>query len=219
MTTTDLIEQVLVGPLALPGILVLPHDARALVLFVHGSGRSRRSARNQHVARVMHRQGLGTLLFDLLRLDEQTETDSSNVFDIALLAQRVVSALEWAARRSDLAALPIGFFGAGTGAAAALVAAAERPGSVAAVVSSGGRPDLAASHLPSVDAPTLLVVGGADDAVLAANRTAFRLLRCTKRLEVVPGATHLFAEPGALDGVAAVAAEWFDRHAAVRRNA
>ena len=214
--TTDLIEQVLVGPLGLPGIVDMPHDARALVLFVHGSGSSRRSARNQHVARVFHRHGLGTLLFDLLRQDE--EPDRTNVFDIALLAQRVVDALEWVARRNDLAALPIGLFGASTGAAAALVAAAARPGRVAAVVSRGGRPDLAAGHLPDVAAPTLLIVGGADPAVLAANRAAFSLLRCPKRLEVVPAATHLFEEPGALDGVGEMAADWFADHAVASRH-
>ncbi len=209
------VEQVSVGPLALPGDLDLPHDAAALVLFAHGSGSSRQSARNRHVAEVLHRHHLGTLLFDLLSPDEAT--DRRNVFDIALLGARVGMALAWASNQSALSGLPLGLCGASTGAAAALVAAAARPGSVAAVVSRGGRPDLAADCLARVDSPTLLIVGSADQEVLALNRAALRLLTCTRRLEVVPGATHLFEEPGALDCVAEIAAAWFESHLASRR--
>ena len=209
------IEQVSVGPLALPGDLELPHDAAALVLFAHGSGSSRQSARNRLVAEVLHRHRLGTLLFDLLSADEAA--DRRNVFDVTLLGARVEMALWWASNQSELSGLPLGLFGASTGAAAALVAAAARPGSVAAVVSRGGRPDLAAHCLARVDAPTLLIVGSADQEVLALNRAALRLLTCTRRLEVVPGATHLFEEPGALDCVAEIAAAWFESHLASRR--
>ena len=216
MVMTDFIEQVRVGPMALPGVLDLPRGAHGLVLFVHGSGSGsgRRSMRNLHVAQVLHRHGLGTLLFDLLRDDEAP--DRRHVFDIALLASRVGSALRWVAQRSDLAAWPIGLFSASTGAAAAIVAAVQPPGRVVAMVSRGGRPDLAPGHLASLDAPTLLIVGGADPEVLAANRAALRLLRCSKRLEVIPGATHLFEEPAALDSVAALAADWFDQHLTTR---
>ncbi len=215
MVHASLVEQVSVGPLALPGDLELPHDAAALVLFAHGSGSSRQSARNRHVAEVLHRHRLGTLLFDLLSPDEAA--DRRNVFDIALLGARVGTALVWASNQSALSGLPLGLFGASTGAAAALVAAAARPGGVAAVVSRGGRPDLAADCLARVDAPTLLIVGGADQEVLALNRAALRLLTCTRRLEVVPGATHLFEEPGALDCVAVIAAAWFETHLSSRR--
>ncbi len=207
--------QVLVGSPRLPGDLELAHDAVALVLFAHGSGSSQRSARNRHVARVLHRHGLGTLLFDLLGAAEAATPRHG--FDIALLASRVECALEWVSRRDELARLSVGLFGASTGAAAALVAAAMRPGSVGAVVSRGGRPDLAADFLARVQAPTLLIVGGADREVLELNRAALRRLGGARRLELIPDATHLFEEPGALDSVAEMAAAWFDSHLALRR--
>jgi len=203
-------QPVCIGPRALPGDLELPAGSHALVLFAHGSGSSRLSRRNRWVAEVLQQHALSTLLFDLL--DEDEAADRRKVFDIDLLSQRVQQALDWSAGQTALAGMSIGLFGASTGAAAALCAAAARPGSVDAVVSRGGRPDLAAASLPQVHAPTLLIVGGADHEVLALNRRALRELRCTKRLEVVPGATHLFEEPGALDSVAQLAAAWFESH-------
>lgn len=210
-------EAVSIGQPALAGDLVLVPQMAGLVLFAHGSGSSRTSVRNQHVARVLQRHHLGTLLFDLLTDDEAA--DRRNVFDIALLGQRVAQALDWVAQDRAVPALPCGLFGASTGAAAALVAAAAHPARVAAVVSRGGRPDLAAPSLPGVQAPTLLIVGGADHEVLACNRAALRALRCEKRLEVVPGATHLFVEPGALDCVAELAAQWLETHLLHARRA
>jgi pimeloyl-ACP methyl ester carboxylesterase len=204
-----------IGPQALPGDLVVPSGATGLVLFAHGSGSSRLSERNRWVAGVLQRRRLATLLFDLLSDDEAA--DRRNVFDIPLLGERVVQALDWASARADLAGLPIGLFGASTGAAAALEAAAARPGQVAAVVSRGGRPDLAADSLAGVVAPTLLIVGGADHEVLELNRMALRRLECKKRLEIVPRATHLFEEAGALDSVADLAAAWFESHLAALR--
>jgi pimeloyl-ACP methyl ester carboxylesterase len=203
-------QQVQVGPKALPGDLDIPQQARSLVLFAHGSGSSRLSSRNRWVAELLQQHGLATLLFDLL--DDDEAADRRKVFDIGLLSRRVDQALDWAAAQAALAGMNFGLFGASTGAAAALCAAAARPGNVAAVVSRGGRPDLAASCLPQVSAPTLLIVGGADREVLALNRQALRELHCNKRLEVVPGATHLFEEPGALDSVAELAAAWFETH-------
>lgn len=203
-------EAVVLQAPSLQGDLAVPAQARGLVLFAHGSGSSRLSERNRWVARALQRHGLATLLFDLLTLGEAR--DRHNVFDIALLGQRVQEALRWARQREDLSGLPLCLFGASTGAAAALVAAADRPQGIAAVVSRGGRPDLAPEHLPRVQAPTLLIVGGDDEEVLELNRWALRQLRCTKRLEVVPGATHLFEEPGALESVAALAADWFLKH-------
>ena len=200
---------VLQGP-ALPGDLSIPPQAVGLVLFAHGSGSSRLSTRNRWVAQQLQQHGLATLLFDLLT--EKEAADRRLVFDIPLLAQRVVHAMRWAEQREELAGLRLGLFGASTGAAAALVAAAQKPQRVAAVVSRGGRPDLALAWLPRVQAPTLLIVGGRDEAVLELNRQALRLLRGHKRLEVVPEATHLFEEPGTLDSVAALAAEWFEQH-------
>lgn len=206
------LEPVRVGPLALAGDLRLPAQPLALVLFAHGSGSSRLSERNRRVAQALGRHGLATLLFDLLQEDEAQ--DRRKVFDIALLSHRVQHALEWAARRADLAKLRCGLFGASTGAAAALAAAAAKAGQVGAVVSRGGRPDLADQALPMVAAPTLLIVGGADQEVLQLNRQALRQLHCVKRLDIVPGATHLFEEPGALERVADLAADWFERHLA-----
>lgn len=203
-------ESVQIGGLALAGDLHLMPAPLGLVLFAHGSGSSRTSPRNRFVAEVLHRHRLATLLFDLLTEAEANERRS--VFDIALLGHRLDSALAWLPLRPDLAALPVGLFGASTGAAAALRVAAMRPERVAAVVSRGGRPDLAAEHLARVRAPTLLIVDGDDSEVLALNRQAQRQLVCTQRLEVVAGATHLFEEPGALERVAELAADWFTEH-------
>lgn len=205
-------EQVAIGPHRLPGELIVPDRAGGLVVFAHGSGSSRQSPRNRFVGESLQRRQLGTLLFDLLSPDEAD--DRANVFHIALLADRLLQAVQWSLARDDLRSLPIGLFGASTGAAAALVAAAERPEAVAAVVSRGGRPDLAAGALERVRAPTLLIVGAADPEVLALNRAAFNHLACEKRLEVVPHATHLFEEAGTLECVARLAGEWFAAHLA-----
>lgn len=209
MSTLLMTEPVQLGALALPGDLVLPHSPLGLVMFVHGSGSGRRSPRNRWVAEVFQRHHLATLLFDLLT--EEEAQDRRKVFDIELLGQRVIEAIHWSGHHPDLADLRLGLLGASTGAAAALVAAAERPARVAAVVSRGGRPDLALDSLARVEAPTLLIVGGLDTEVLAINREALRQLRGTKRLEVVPGAGHLFEEPGALGSVAVFATSWFER--------
>lgn len=203
-------KRVLIGPLALEGDLTLPAQPRALVVFAHGSGSTRRSPRNRLVAQALQERSLGTLLFDLLTRDEAD--DRAKVFDIELLGQRLIDTLDWLDRRPALASLPVGLFGASTGAAAALVAAAARPRRVFAVVSRGGRPDLAAQALPKVKAPTLLIVGGEDTEVLELNRQAMERLRAPAELAVVPGATHLFEEPGALQSVAAKAGQWFTTH-------
>ncbi|MFE9629737.1 phosphoribosyltransferase family protein [Streptomyces sp. NPDC006463] len=200
---------------ALAGDLVLPPDAGAVVVFAHGSGSSRHSPRNRSVAAALRQAGLGTLLFDLLT--PQEEADRANVFDIETLARRLTETTAWLRRREH--ALPIGYFGASTGAAAALWAAsadadasADTSPEVGAVVSRGGRPDLAGSRLAGVRAPTLLIVGGRDTTVLDLNREAQAQLRCENRLEIVPGATHLFEEPGTLDAVAGLARDWFTTH-------
>jgi pimeloyl-ACP methyl ester carboxylesterase len=211
------IDRLEIGAQALPAELSLPDGSVGLVMFAHGSGSTHRSPRNRQVAEVLQRHHLATLLFDLLTPVEATER--CNVFDIALLGGRIGEALDWVGQQAELAPLRVGLFGASTGAAAALVAAAARPGRVGAVVSRGGRPDLASHCLSRVTAPTLLIVGGHDAQVLQCNRDALRLLSCDKRLEVVPGASHLFEEAGALDSVAALAADWFDRHLARRRQA
>jgi putative phosphoribosyl transferase len=212
------IEQlaVRVGAQGLPGELAWPARAIGLVVFAHGSGSSRGSPRNRFVATVLHEHRLATLLFDLLAEDEAQ--DRRNVFDIALLARRLVQALDWLRNRDAAPTLgqhAVGLFGASTGAAAALQAAALRPGRVSALVSRGGRADLA-PQLARVQAPTMLIVGGADTEVLQLNRAALHELQCEKRLEIVPGASHLFEEPGALDAVAHLAADWFVRHATER---
>ena len=194
------------GNVRLSGILTRPADASGLVVFAHGSGSSRHSPRNQFVARDLNAAGLATLLLDLLTSDEAF--DRANVFDIALLAERLHAAAGWARRRPDCAGLVLGYFGASTGAAAALSAAAGDP-TVGAVVSRGGRPDLAAAHLEAVRAPTLLIVGGRDTQVLDLNRRAMARMRCECRLEIVPGATHLFEEPGTLEAASRLAREWF----------
>jgi len=193
-------------PLALPGRLSLPDPARGLVLFAHGSGSSRSSPRNRYVAAVLHEAWIGTLLFDLLT--EQEAADRMNVFDIGLLADRLEAAVTLVRSLDTTAALPLGLFGASTGAGAALVAAARVP-RVAAVVSRGGRPDMAGAALGRVHCPTLLIVGGRDEEVLALNRLALDALGGEKRLAIVPGATHLFEEPGTLEEAARLAAEWF----------
>ena len=193
----------------LPGRLALPTPPTGLVLFAHGSGSSRHSPRNVHVAGILHESWIGTLLFDLLT--EQEATDRVNVFDIPLLAERLLAATRFLATLDATRHLPLGFFGASTGAAAALEAAAREP-RVTAIVSRGGRPDLAGRRLRVVAAPTLLIVGGEDREVLELNRQALDRLECEKRLAIVPGATHLFEEPGALDEAARLAAEWFARH-------
>ena len=190
-------------------MLAVPEGAKGIVAFAHGSGSSRLSPRNQHVARGLNEAGLATLLFDLLLPDEAE--DRHNVFDIPLLASRLEEALDWIHGNDRLASFTVGLFGASTGAAAALVAAAHRPYAVSAVVSRGGRPDLAADLLPRVKAPTLLIVGGYDDVVIELNQRALDLLACEKRLEIVPGATHLFEEPGTLDAVIELATAWFVR--------
>lgn len=202
-----------VPPVGLAGSLTVPDDANGLVLFAHGSGSSRHSPRNRLVADALNRRGMATLLFDLLMPGE--EGDRRNVFDIELLAHRLVSAVEWALARPDVAKLPVGLFGASTGAAAALVAAGMLGERIAAVVSRGGRPDLAGAALPQVSAPTLLIVGGADPVVLALNRLALAQLGGSKALDVVPGATHLFPEPGALEAVIDLAGNWFERYLAI----
>ncbi|MDR7554596.1 MAG: dienelactone hydrolase family protein [Armatimonadota bacterium] len=198
----------------LEGGLVLPARSAGLVLFAHGSGSSRWSPRNRHVARVLQQAGLGTLLFDLLTAAEEAEDvrTARLRFDIPLLARRLLAATAWARADPRTRHLPIGYFGASTGAAAALVAAAQRPEDVAAIVSRGGRPDLAADVLDRVRAPTLLIVGGRDLAVLELNRQALAALQAESELAIVPGAGHLFEEPGALDEVARLAAGWFRRH-------
>ena len=192
-----------------PGDLKLPFHAKGLVIFAHGSGSSRRSPRNRFVADVLGDSGLGTLLVDLLTPAE--EHDRTNVFDVELLGQRLLEVTRWIYGRDEARALPLGYFGASTGAAAALVAAAKRTVPIGAVVSRGGRPDLAGDRLAGVTAPTLLLVGGLDPIVLELNRAALARLPGEKRLEIIPGATHLFEERGTLEAVAAYAADWFNR--------
>jgi hypothetical protein len=206
--------QVRIGRQGLPGELELVPRALGLVIFAHGSGSSRLSPRNRLVADVLHDYRLSTLLFDLLTEDEAV--DRRHVFDIGLLGQRLGEAVQWSRADGRTDPLSIGLFGASTGAAAALVAAARHPGVVATVVSRGGRPDLAEAVLAQVLAPTLLIVGGHDTEVLALNRSAMRAMRCETRLEVVPGATHLFEEPGAIETVAHLAGSWFANHLQAR---
>jgi dienelactone hydrolase len=204
------------GAVGLGGDLSLPERPAGVVLFAHGSGSSRFSPRNRFVANELNRAGLGTLLVDLLTPDEErADRLTANLrFDIPLLADRVVGAIDWLGADPHTAGLPVGLFGASTGGGAALVAAAERPDRVAAVVSRGGRPDLADEALARVQAPTLLIVGGADPQVIELNRAAMAQMTCEVRLEIIPGAGHLFEEPGALEQVATLAAEWFRSHTA-----
>lgn len=205
--------------LELAGTLTMPPKPRGLVIFAHGSGSGRFSPRNRWVAAALQARGLGTLLFDLLTEDEERADalDAHLRFDIPLLARRLSAVVDWASRHPHTRGLPVGLFGASTGAAAALIAAAERP--VSAVVSRGGRPDLAGEHLSRVRAPTLLIVGGADVQVLGLNERARARLRGPSELSIVPGATHLFEEPGALDEVARRAGDFFVRHLPARASA
>ena len=206
--------QIPAGHAVLSGNLTIPDSTMALVLFAHGSGSSRHSPRNQLVARTLNRAGLGTLLFDLLTSEEE-ELDiytREHRFNISLLAERLVHATKWAGQQEETRDLLIGYFGSSTGGAAALVAAAELPHDVGAVVSRGGRPDLAGDALPKVRAPTLLIVGGNDDIVIELNEMARDQMRCEVKLEIIPGATHLFEEAGALEHVARLASDWFVDH-------
>ena len=204
--------EVPVGHRRLDGILNVPQNAHGIVLFAHGSGSGRLSPRNQYVAGVLQHSGLATLLFDLL--DEEEAEDQSKVFDIALLAQRLEAAAAWIQEQDEFQGFRVGYFGASTGAAAALVAAARQGQAIGAVVSRGGRPDLAKDSLSLVQSPTLLIVGSKDEPVIGLNRQALAKLRCEKQLSIVPGATHLFPEQGALEQVARLASEWFERHLA-----
>jgi putative phosphoribosyl transferase len=207
VTSTD----VVIPPLGLAGTLNVPKGALGLVVFAHGSGSSRVSPRNTAVAKALNRRGFATLLFDLLT--EREEADRANVFDISLLVERLAGVVQWLNGQGTLIAkLPVGLFGASTGAAAALVAAARLPERIGAVVSRGGRPDLASDALAGVRAPTLLIVGGADYGVIELNEEALRQLRAPKALEIVAGATHLFPEPGAMDAVIEHASRWFKRY-------
>jgi putative phosphoribosyl transferase len=219
----DWVEEVRIpaGGVTLDGELILPKGARGVVLFAHGSGSSRHSPRNQSVARALRASGMGTLLFDLLTLEEESVDVLTRHlrFDIGVLAKRLVDATKWLnkedgriSERAKPDHLRPGYFGASTGAAAALVAAAVLGRRVGAVVSRGGRPDLAGHALTQVQSPTLLIVGGQDEPVIALNQEAYDKFQCEKRMEIVPGATHLFEESGTLDQVALLAAEWFSRH-------
>ena len=206
----DVPRQVSIGPKKLEGILTVPEPVIGLVIFAHGSGSSRLSPRNTYVAERLQDRAIATLLFDLLT--EEEASDRRNVFHIPLLAARLEEALAWTREDPNTAALPVGLFGASTGSAAALVTAAQNPGEIAAIVSRGGRPDMAGEALTQIQAPTLLIVGGADIDVLELNEDAYAALNCTKHLHIVPGATHLFEEPGALDDVVGAACAWFVKH-------
>jgi putative phosphoribosyl transferase len=210
--------RIAVGTALLEGDLSLPRDPSGLVIFAHGSGSGRKSPRNRQVAFALQHAGLATLLFDLLTSDEEAvDRHTAHLrFDIDLLAKRLIQATDWARRQASLARVPFGYFGASTGAAAALVAAAERPAEISAVVSRGGRPDLAGPALHRVGAPTLLLVGGNDVPVIGLNQQARALMRVEVELQIVPGASHLFEEPGALEAVARLASRWFTRYLAQR---
>jgi putative phosphoribosyl transferase len=209
-----------VGAVTLEGDLMVPPTARGIVLFAHGSGSSRHSPRNRFVAEVLRQAGLGTLLMDLLTMPEEAVDDRTSElrFNIPLLAQRLGVATEWLHRREDMSGFDLGYFGASTGAAAALIAAGDLPDLIRAVVSRGGRPDLAGDALSRVRAPALLIVGGNDGPVIQMNRDAFEQLGAEKKLEIIPGATHLFEEPGALEEVARLARTWFARYLGARRD-
>jgi putative phosphoribosyl transferase len=205
------VEVVKIAPLGLSGDLVVPEHAKGIVLFAHGSGSGRHSPRNRYVADVLQQVGLGTLLLDLLtEAEERVDLENGHLrFDIDLLAKRLLDATDWLQRQPAGRNMSIGYFGASTGAGAALVAAAERPSLIGAIVSRGGRPDLAGSELPRVKAPTLLIVGSEDREVIELNRSAFTTLQCEKKLSIVQGATHLFEEPGTLEEVSILARNWF----------
>lgn len=211
MNTEEREVEVQAGGIVLGGSLAIPADARGLILFAHGSGSSRHSPRNRYVAGQMQEMGLGTLLMDLLtQAEEGADMQTAHFrFNVGMLADRLVQATDWLCKDAKARELPVGFFGSSTGAAAALIAAAERPAMVHAIVSRGGRPDLASLALPYVQAATLLIVGGNDVPVIGMNREAMKQLRCENRLEIVPGAGHLFEEQGALEQVARLAGEWF----------
>lgn len=206
--------QIPAGTVQLQGDLTVPEHAHGIVLFAHGSGSSRLSPRNRYVAELLQHDGLATLLFDLLTAAEERVDafDASLRFNIPLLTARLVHATDWVKAQEEVSGLPIGYFGASTGAAAALLAAAKRPKVVQAVVSRGGRPDLAIHEAPQVQAPTLLIVGERDREVLALNRQALEAMTCEKKLVTVPGATHLFEEPGTLDSAARFARDWLSTH-------
>jgi dienelactone hydrolase len=216
MAHTIAARTVRIPPVGLCGDLVVPPDARGIVLFAHGSGSSRHSPRNRHVAGAFQQGGMATLLFDLLTAaEEQVDVETRELrFDIDLLAGRLCEATDWIGQEPEAGGLTVGYFGASTGGGAALVAAAEKPDLVGAVVSRGGRPDLAGAALTCVKSPSLLIVGGEDREVIALNREALAQLRCEKDLAIVPGATHLFEERGALDQVSKLALAWFQRHLA-----
>src|SRR5437764_5657107 len=214
-TKIDMIEvQISAGAATLDGNLTIVREAKGLVLFAHGSGSSRHSRRNQFVASTLNHAGLATLLFDLLTPEEESVDlyTREHRFDISLLAKRLVYATKWAKEQKQTRDLKIGYFGSSTGGGAALVAAAELPNEVNAVVSRGGRPDLAGDALPKVKAPTLLIVGGEDHVVVDLNEQARAQMKCECKIDIVPGATHLFEEPGALEKVAKRAADWFVKH-------
>jgi putative phosphoribosyl transferase len=223
MTTTQHAEavRILTAGVTLDGDLIIPDHARGVVLFAHGSGSSRFSSRNRFVAEKLHDAHLATLLIDLLMRDEEQidEMTAHLRFDIDLLAARLIGAAQWLAVYPPTMELPIGLFGASTGGGAALVTAAREPNLVGAVVSRGGRPDLAGDALPKVKAPTLLIVGGDDTPVIKMNRDAMARMKSIVRMEIIPGATHLFEEPGALEQVARLASEWFVKHLKPREGA
>src|SRR5258708_707183 len=211
---TETVVQVTAAPVRIEGNITIPAAARGMVLFAHGSGSSRHSPRNRFVAAELQKRALGTFLIDLLTADEDAVDmrTRQHRFDIGLLARRLEAATEWLEQQSDTKDLKLGYFGASTGAAAALVAAAERAEAVAAVVSRGGRPDLAGKSLPLVKAPTLLIVGGDDREVISLNREASARMRVENKIVIVPGASHLFEEPGTLEEVARLAGEWFEKY-------
>jgi putative phosphoribosyl transferase len=202
------------GTVTINGNLKVPQGAKGIVVFAHGSGSSRFSPRNNYVAKLMNRKGIATLLIDLLTSQEEAVDEYSGQyrFNISLLAERLIDATEWLMKQSDTAKLAIGYFGASTGAAAALIAAAKLPKATKAVVSRGGRPDLAMEYLTKVEAPTLLIVGGDDFEVIELNKKALKALKSEKKLEIVPGATHLFEEPGKLHEAAELAINWFIKY-------
>ncbi len=210
----DNLVRIPAGPIFLEGNLDIPDGAEGIVVFAHGSGSSRHSPRNRYVAGYLQEKGLATLLFDLLTVEEERiDNFTAHLrFDVELLTNRLVAATDWLLKNPNTSDLKIGFFGASTGAAAALIAAGERPGNVKAVVSRGGRPDLAERTLPYVKAATLLIVGSRDTPVIEMNRWAFNRLRSEKEMKLVPGATHLFEEPGTLEETARLAGEWFTKY-------
>ena len=214
LTAASIDVRVVTRDAMLEGLLAVPARAQGIVLFAHGSGSSRFSSRNRYVAEVLNSGGLATLLFDLLTAEEHRVDEWTHEirFDIDLLTARLIGAADWLETREDAEDLPVGLFGASTGAAAALRAAAHRRERVSAVVSRGGRPDLAMNELCRVEAPTLLIVGGDDEQVIELNQKAAAQLHCEHKLEIVPGATHLFEEPGKLERVAELALKWFQRH-------